>query len=81
MKHYLYILLLLIVSSASAQLPDDALRTAWFTQNGTARNMATGGVGLGLSIARDIAHNHGGDITLSSSKTHGGLKASLVVPY
>jgi len=45
------------------------------------RNMATGGVGLGLTIARDIAHTHGGDIKLSSSKDHGGLQASLILPY
>lgn len=45
------------------------------------RNTATGGVGLGLSIARDIAHTHGGDITLASSETHGGLAASLILPY
>ncbi len=45
------------------------------------RNSATGGVGLGLTIARDIAHAHGGDIILSSSPDQGGLKASLVLPY
>lgn len=45
------------------------------------RNMATGGVGLGLTIARDIAQSHGGDIELSVSKIHGGLKASLILPY
>ncbi|MES2372791.1 MAG: hypothetical protein V4557_09440 [Bacteroidota bacterium] len=56
MKHYLYILFLFIASSAAAQLPDDALRTAWFTQNGTARNMATGGV-MG-SLGGDITANH-----------------------
>jgi hypothetical protein len=56
MKHYLYILFLLIASGAAAQLPDDALRTAWFTQNGTARNMATGGV-MG-SLGGDITANH-----------------------
>jgi hypothetical protein len=56
MKHYLYILLLFIASGAAAQLPDDALRTAWFTQNGTARNMATGGV-MG-SLGGDITANH-----------------------
>ncbi|MBS0271795.1 MAG: HAMP domain-containing protein [Proteobacteria bacterium] len=45
------------------------------------RNMATGGVGLGLTIARDIAQSHGGEIELSTSKKHGGLKASLILPY
>lgn len=45
------------------------------------RNMATGGVGLGLTIARDIIQSHGGDIVLSTSEEHGGLKACLILPY
>ncbi len=43
------------------------------------RNTATGGVGLGLPIALDIARAHGGDIILSAS-SHGGLKAEIIVP-
>ena len=43
------------------------------------RNSETGGVGLGLSIARDIARNHGGDITLDKAK-QGGLSATLFLP-
>lgn len=43
------------------------------------RNSDTGGVGLGLSIARDIARSHGGDISLSDSPL-GGLRAKLWVP-
>jgi two-component system osmolarity sensor histidine kinase EnvZ len=64
-------------------IPEDKFKDVFqpFFRLEGSRNMATGGVGLGLSIARDIAHSHGGDITLSASKTHGGLKASLVVPY
>jgi two-component system osmolarity sensor histidine kinase EnvZ len=46
----------------------------------SSRNIATGGVGLGLSIARDIAHGHGGEISLSASE-HGGLKALVMIPY
>lgn len=38
------------------QTPDDALRTAWYTQNGTARAMAIGGV-MG-SLGGDITANH-----------------------
>ncbi len=37
------------------------------------RNAATGGVGLGLSIARDVARSHGGDVTLAASPL-GGLR-------
>lgn len=43
------------------------------------RNMATGGVGLGLSIARDIARGHGGDIVLEDSPL-GGLRAHVWFP-
>lgn len=45
-----------------------------------ARNQDEGNTGLGLAIARDIARNHGGDITLDKSQDLGGLKASLRVP-
>ena len=50
-----------------------------FTRLDPSRNQETGGVGLGLTIARDIARSHGGDIVLESSKT-GGLRASLILP-
>lgn len=43
------------------------------------RNRDTGGAGLGLSIARDIAHTHGGQLTLAN-RTGGGLEATLVIP-
>jgi len=38
-----------------------------------------GGVGLGLSIAADIALSHGGALRLGQSETLGGLKAELVL--
>ena len=44
-----------------------------------ARNVDQGGSGLGLSIARDIARSHGGDVSLSDSPL-GGLRASLRAP-
>ncbi len=40
---------------------------------------ATGGTGLGLTIARDIVRAHGGDITLDDSPL-GGLRASIQLP-
>jgi two-component system osmolarity sensor histidine kinase EnvZ len=43
------------------------------------RNAETGGVGLGLTIARDILRSHGGDLTLGDSPL-GGLRAMLQVP-
>lgn len=44
-----------------------------------ARNSETGGVGLGMSIAKDIALSHGGDISLSLS-SKGGLKVNIILP-
>lgn len=38
-----------------------------------------GGVGLGLSIAADVARNHGGGLYLGESDALGGLKAELVL--
>jgi two-component system osmolarity sensor histidine kinase EnvZ len=43
------------------------------------RNRDTGGVGLGLTIARDVARAHGGDVVLESSPL-GGLRAHVWLP-
>lgn len=43
------------------------------------RNPATGGVGLGLTVARDVARGHGGELTLEESP-QGGLRVRLHLP-
>jgi two-component system osmolarity sensor histidine kinase EnvZ len=43
------------------------------------RNPATGGVGLGLTIARDVVRGHGGDIVLDDSP-EGGLRVRVRLP-
>jgi len=43
------------------------------------RNPETGGTGLGLTIARDIARGHGGDVVLADSP-RGGLRAVIRLP-
>lgn len=43
------------------------------------RNSETGGVGLGLSIARDIALLHGGEL-LIENRPRGGLCVTLILP-
>ena len=44
-----------------------------------ARNLQSGGVGLGIAIARDIARAHGGDVRLDNSAL-GGLCAVVRIP-
>ncbi len=58
-------------------LIDDVFKP--FFRADTSRNTATGGVGLGLPIARDIVHSHGGQLTLGKS-AHGGLQATIRLP-
>ena len=43
------------------------------------RNIDTGGVGLGLTIARDVARSHGGDVVLGASPM-GGLRVLVRLP-
>jgi signal transduction histidine kinase len=62
-------------------IPEDLLERVlepYFRVEGS-RSKATGGIGLGLSIARDIAQAHGGDLKLRNL-THGGLEAIVSVP-
>ena len=44
-----------------------------------ARNIETGGIGLGLAITHAIAEAHGGDLTLSNRR-EGGLRAVIKLP-
>lgn len=55
----------------------DVLRP--FVRLEESRNQDTGGVGLGLTIARDIARGHGGDLSLADGPL-GGLRATVRLP-
>ncbi|HLG86983.1 MAG TPA: ATP-binding protein [Alphaproteobacteria bacterium] len=50
-----------------------------FVRLDPSRNIETGGVGLGLTVAREIAHGHGGEINLEDSPL-GGLRVVLTLP-
>jgi two-component system, OmpR family, osmolarity sensor histidine kinase EnvZ len=50
-----------------------------FVRLDASRNPLTGGVGLGLTIARDVARSHGGDVRLETSP-RGGLRARVHLP-
>jgi signal transduction histidine kinase len=43
------------------------------------RSRATGGAGLGLAIADDLARRHGGELRLTN-RARGGLRAEIVLP-
>jgi signal transduction histidine kinase len=62
-------------------IPEDMLERVFepFFRLESSRNADTGGVGLGLSIARDIAQSHGGSLTLANRTPH-GLEAVLRLP-
>ena len=62
-------------------IPEDKREEVFkpFLRLDDARNQDDGNSGLGLSIARDIARTHGGDITLTDSPM-GGLRATVRVP-
>src|SRR5580704_712392 len=50
-----------------------------FWRSDASRTRKTGGVGLGLALARRIARAHGGDVTLASTKGQ-GTTARLEIP-
>ncbi|KAB0494309.1 ATP-binding protein [Pseudomonas vancouverensis] len=67
------------VSDEGPGIPDAALQRVFdpFFRLETSRNRDTGGVGLGLSAARAIVREQGGELTLSNRK---GLVARVELP-
>lgn len=61
-----------------SQMFEEAFRP--FSRLDTARNQNVSGVGLGLTITRDTARAHGGDVQLGKSEL-GGLKATIRLPF
>jgi signal transduction histidine kinase len=50
-----------------------------FHRGEPSRNRETGGVGLGLPIARNIMRAHGGDVVIAN-RPSGGVKATVTLP-
>ncbi len=72
-----------VVEDDGPGIPEDKRKEAIrpFTRLDPARNLDKGGgVGLGLSIAHDVAVSHGGTLELSASDHLHGLKAILRLP-
>ncbi len=69
------------ILDAGPGIPEDKLEAVFapFYRLEVSRSRHTGGVGLGLSIARDMAKKQGGNVTLKNSPG-GGLIASVILP-
>lgn len=69
------------IADAGPGIPEASLEEVFepFLRLDTSRNTASGGSGLGLSIARSIAQAHEGSITLRN-RAEGGLEALLTLP-
>lgn len=73
--------LIIAIHDAGAGIPEDQLEAVFapFYRLDQSRSRHTGGVGLGLSIARDIAQKSGGSLVLKNAP-EGGLVATLMLP-
>jgi two-component system osmolarity sensor histidine kinase EnvZ len=71
----------IVVDDDGPGIPPDKYEDVFrpFLRLDESRNVDTGGVGLGLTIARDIARSHGGDVTLARSRL-GGLRVVVRIP-
>ena len=71
----------IMVDDDGSGIPEDRREDVFkaFFRLDPSRNVETGGVGLGLTIARDIARGHGGEIVLSDAPG-GGLRAVVRLP-
>ena len=73
--------LVILVRDAGPGIPESELERVFepFYRLESSRNRDSGGSGLGLSIARDIAQSHGGSLTLHNLPGQ-GLEARLTLP-
>lgn len=73
--------LIIRVEDGGPGIPEDKLEHVFepLFRLESSRNRDTGGAGLGLSIARDIAQAHGGSLVLAN-RSEGGLVATLRLP-
>jgi signal transduction histidine kinase len=70
-----------IVDDEGPGIPQEELNRVMqpFYRLDNSRSPETGGIGLGLAIARSVAEAHGGHLTLSNRR-EGGLRASIDLP-
>ncbi len=73
--------LAIVVEDDGPGLPPDRIEDAFqpFVRLEPSRSVETGGIGLGLAIARSIVRAHGGTLTLEN-RSEGGLRAEIRLP-
>jgi signal transduction histidine kinase len=63
-------------------IPEDQIENVFkpFHRLEASRSRETGGIGLGLTVARTIVRAHGGDIHLEN-RAEGGLRVEVILPH
>jgi signal transduction histidine kinase len=72
----------IIIADSGPGIPESEQERIFkpFVRGEASRSKDTGGNGLGLSIARNIARAHGGELTLRNGKGGTGLEAVVSLP-
>ena len=73
--------IIIIIDDDGPGIPEENRKDVFrpFYRLDPSRNMKTGGSGLGMTIARDVIHGHGGQIALGTSPA-GGLQIEIRLP-
>ena len=71
----------IVIDDDGPGIPEDKRDEVFkpFIRLDTSRNPVTGGVGLGMTIARDVVRGHGGEIELQDAPG-GGLRVKISLP-
>ncbi len=72
---------IITIDDAGPGIPEEQIERMFepFVRLDESRNEETGGIGLGLAIARSIINSHGGEIELTN-RGEGGLRATVRLP-
>jgi len=73
--------LCVVIEDEGPGIPEDSMEKVFtpFYRIEQSRSRTTGGMGLGMTVSRDIIRSHGGDITLHN-KPEGGLRIVVTLP-
>jgi len=73
--------ILVVIDDDGPGIPATAFETVFapFTRLEASRSRKTGGIGLGMTVARTIIRAHGGDVVLAN-RPEGGLRVTVSLP-